>query len=455
MRRPLIVLAMLALGCRSPSIVRSGAWEDGTYAMASDVDPRTEARLALERDARRREAAMLDVLEPGRTLASTRLTDEEVAAGLVPPRELFGIGGELFHHAFLPEESGIATLARFGGTGAPPARRCAACHTRGIAGSGTSVDVTYEDGDGERASTAIVRRPRSLAGAALIEIAAREATAELAALRDATIALARQRGSDVTTLLATRAGASFGRLTAHADGTLDTSSLAGIDADLVVRPFGARGDHASLREAVQSELEARLGLTVGEPPPSLAETQRTALVTYLALLAPPVEEAPSDPDFGLASATGRERFVALGCATCHVPELEISSTRFEVGSGVTVDVAVDGESPRLVPRPSDGAWIVRAYTDLRRHAMGPGLADAHAIDAREPDAFVTPPLWGCASSAPYLHDGRAGSIEDAILAHGGEAESARAAYEALGYTERGELRLFLTTLVRARRLEVR
>ncbi|MFO0685126.1 MAG: di-heme oxidoredictase family protein [Sandaracinus sp.] len=455
MSRKLVLVALAALGCTSAPIVRSGAGEDGTYAMASDVDPRNEARRALERDARRRETAMLDVLEPGRALASTRLTDEEVAAGLVPPRELFGIGGELFHHTFLPEESGVATLARFGGTGAPPARRCAACHTRGIAGSGTSVDVAYEEGDGEQASSAVVRRPRSLAGAAWIELAARATTAELAALRDATIALARQRGGDVTSQLTTRAGLSFGRLTAHADGSLDTTALAGLDADLVVRPFGARGEHASLREAVESELGARLGLTVGEAPAPLAETQRTALVTYLALLAPPIEEPPSDPDFALASATGRERFVALGCAGCHVPEIEIPSTRLDVGSGVTVDLATDGESPRLAPPPSDGAWIVRAYTDLRRHAMGAALADPRAVDAHETDAFVTPPLWGCASAAPYLHDGRAGSIEDAILAHGGEAQAARDAYDALGYTERGELRLFLATLVRARRLEVR
>lgn len=454
MRRSIAASLVVALaGCTGAPVERSGAAEDGTYSMVPAVDPRAEARLALERDARRREARMLDVLEPGRALATTRFEDDELRAGLVPPSELFAVGGELFHHTFVPPEGGAAVLGRLEGGAGPAARRCASCHVRGAAGSGSSVDVAYEEADGEHVSSALVRRPPSLAGAALLEIVAREMSTELAALRAATIGIARDRGSDVTTELVTH-GVSFGRLTARADGTLDTTAVAGVDADLVVRPFGARGELATLHEAVGSELARRLGLAVGDTPPTLAETQRSALVAYLGLLAPPVEEAPTDPDFALGAARGRERFAALGCASCHVAELTIASTTFDVGSGVVVDLVADAEPPRFTPRPSDGALVVRAYTDLRRHAMGSGLADARATDALGPDVFRTPPLWGLAATGPYLHDARAGSVEDAILAHGGEAQAARDAYAALADVERGDLRLFLATLTRARRLEV-
>ena len=97
---------------------------------------------------------------------------------------------------------------------------------------------------------------------------------------------------------------------------------------------------------------------------------------------------------------------------------------------------------------------MRAYTDLRRHAMGDALAEPRASGAVAADVFLTPPLWGLASSGPYLHDARAAGVEDAILAHGGEGASARDAYLALDVPVRGDLRVFLATLTRARRLEV-
>lgn len=443
---------LLALGCTSAPVTRSGACEDGTFTMVGELDPRTEARLALARDARRREARMLDVLEPGRALTSTRLADDELAAGLVPPAELFAIGGELFHHTFLPSEGGPAELARFG-DGGPAARRCAACHVRGgAAGSGSSVDVAYEGGDGVHASASVARRAPPLAGAALLELLGQQMSADLAAQRRAALDLARGRGADVTALLATQ-GVSFGRLVARPDGSVDASGVEGIEADLVVRPFGARGAYARLAEAVRAELGARLGLAVGDEAPALAETQETALVAYLALLSPPVEELPSTADFVLGVARGRARFDALGCAGCHTPELTLAGTRFEVGSGVGVELTRDAEPPRFAPRSTDGARVVRAYSDLRRHRMGDALAERNAAGMLD-DAFVTRPLWGLAAAGPYLHDARAAGVEDAILAHGGEAQGARDAYAALAELDRGELRLFLATLTRARRLEV-
>jgi CxxC motif-containing protein (DUF1111 family) len=67
---------------------------------------------------------------------------------------------------------------------------------------------------------------------------------------------------------------------------------------------------------------------------------------------------------------------------------------------------------------------------------------------------VTPPLWGIARSRPYLHDGRAPTLEDAILMHRGEADSSRLAYSALPEEKRAAVRVYLTSLTRARRFAV-
>jgi CxxC motif-containing protein (DUF1111 family) len=87
--------------------------------------------------------------------------------------------------------------------------------------------------------------------------------------------------------------------------------------------------------------------------------------------------------------------------------------------------------------------------------MGPGLAEPRADRGVAGAMFLTRPLWGVARSRPYLHDGRAATLEDAILLHGGEAQAARDAFAKLLDSERAPLRIFLTTLTRAKRLVVR
>jgi CxxC motif-containing protein (DUF1111 family) len=109
-----------------------------------------------------------------------------------------------------------------------------------------------------------------------------------------------------------------------------------------------------------------------------------------------------------------------------------------------------------------GGYPLFLFSDLRRHDMGPALADpsqSSAASAAHPDAaaaerrippsyFLTRPLWGLAESAPYMHDGRAITLHDATLAHGGEADKARAAYLALPPAEQRALQVFLLSLTR-------
>ena len=93
------------------------------------------------------------------------------------------------------------------------------------------------------------------------------------------------------------------------------------------------------------------------------------------------------------------------------------------------------------------------YTDLRLHDMGPGLDDGVA-EAGVPSRFWrTPPLWGLGHTATvsgphagYLHDGRARTVTEAILWHGGEAQAARDAWAALPDTQRRRVLRFLGSL---------
>ena len=159
-------------------------------------------------------------------------------------------------------------------------------------------------------------------------------------------------------------------------------------------------------------------------------------------------------------ARGRTLFTSIGCADCHVPDIILKTTRYRLlergARGVLdIDLAEHGAPPRLAPRAGKTTVSVRLFSDLKRHRMGEVLADSRDSHGIAADTFITPPLWGLARSRPYLHDGRAPTIEDAILLHGGEAQRVRDAYAGLDENDRGALRVFLISLNRARRFTAR
>ena len=94
------------------------------------------------------------------------------------------------------------------------------------------------------------------------------------------------------------------------------------------------------------------------------------------------------------------------------------------------------------------------FSDLKRHDMGPALATPGAAGDIPARVFLTRPLWGLAETAPYLHDGRAPTVQDAIVLHGGEATAARDAYLALDEQARASVRVFLASLSREPKLFV-
>ena len=147
------------------------------------------------------------------------------------------------------------------------------------------------------------------------------------------------------------------------------------------------------------------------PDPELAEADLFDLVSWAMLLAAPEPEPPT-PE----SEAGRELFDASGCESCHVEALA---------------------GPR---------GLIPAFTDLLLHDMGEALADGVQMGLATGSQFRTQPLWGVVASGPYLHDGRADSLDEAIRLHGGEASTARDAYVALRDDERGLILEFLASL---------
>lgn len=155
----------------------------------------------------------------------------------------------------------------------------------------------------------------------------------------------------------------------------------------------------------------------GVPDPEISAQDLGDLIAFTRFLAP-----PQPRPFDAAATRGRETFTAIGCAKCHVPELPSS------------------RGP------------VRAFTDLLIHDMGDALADhinfgiPQASPSSPPHSgreFRTMPLWGVSLFSPYLHDGRAGTLDEAIRLHGGEAAATRDAYVGLLESEREDILSFL------------
>ena len=102
------------------------------------------------------------------------------------------------------------------------------------------------------------------------------------------------------------------------------------------------------------------------------------------------------------------------------------------------------KKPPSFQRHGKGGVHVPLYSDLKRHDMGPGLAESACFDL-DP-LFITARLWGVADTAPYLHDGRATTLTQAILYHRGEAQQARDKFDALTGQDRVKVLEFLRSL---------
>lgn len=192
--------------------------------------------------------------------------------------------------------------------------------------------------------------------------------------------------------------------------------------------LGWKAGVPSVAEFARDATSNELGLTVAQvaghtfgfgadgdehPDPEVSAEALEDLTFFMAALAPP----PRTSVDAAAEGRGEALFAAVGCDGCHVPSMRTE----------------DGEAVPL-------------FSDLLLHDVAPagflGIADGAATTRQ----FRTPPLWGLGQTAPYMHDGRADTIEDAIARHEAEGDASRRAYELLSSSERADLLAFLQSL---------
>ena len=207
--------------------------------------------------------------------------------------------------------------------------------------------------------------------------------------------------------------------------------------------FGWKAQQATLRTFSADAYRNEMGITNEVFPQELANGVPLAQMKYCDPIAEP--EDVTDPRTGLAAIDNFEAFMqflappprgvindqvrsgeaifqGVGCAACHVPLLHTGPST----------------SPLFNNRP------VPLFSDLLLHDVDTGdhIPQASAL----PNEIRTPALWGLRARRPFMHDGRAGTVLDAILMHGGEGTSSRERVEQLTPTERGNLLAFLASL---------
>jgi len=430
----------------------------------------------------------LEASEKGEDREHVVVFQDDIDSGLYEDKErLFLIGDALFSHEFRREDgygdSELPRLSRIhdGVRGGLDTFSCAGCHSvGGPDGAGAETQNAFLAGDGDRASSANVRNPPAVLGLGFVQALAAEMSYDLGALRAQAIEDAALRGAPVTVALESK-GVGFGSLTAHPDGAVDGAAIEGVSEDLVVRPFGWKGTGARLRRFVEDAARVHFGVQshvlalaykddpdedhLGPGPDwwdpdgdgyqrELEEGSITAAAVDLTLLETPTVVPPYDPGLRDRWASGSARFDAIGCTGCHVRELTLLYSTWEEapdttgGPPVRINLLGEGDEPR-------GSGLVRLFSDLKRHDMGEELADPHDNEEGVPRrVFLTRPLWGLAESPPYLHDGRAATVPEAILAHGGEATASRDAFAALSPEEQADVHIFLLSLSRAPKVRV-
>ncbi len=151
------------------------------------------------------------------------------------------------------------------------------------------------------------------------------------------------------------------------------------------------------------------------------------VVAYLQMLKAPLPRHQDDEQV----KRGKALFTTIQCANCHRPELKTGWS----------------------PITALSYQLFYPYTDLLLHDMGPGLDDGYTEGSALSAEWRTPPLWGLGLSPAsqggqyfLMHDGRARSIEEAILLHGGEGLGSRSLYTQLSEPDREALLVFLQSL---------
>ena len=207
-----------------------------------------------------------------------------------------------------------------------------------------------------------------------------------------------------------------------------------------VGKFGWKAQTATLGEFVRAACANELGLgNPGQSQPAplgrpdyrpagldLTDGQCRQLTDFVASLSQPIEQVPENPKQREAVQQGRQLFESIGCSDCHTPNL---------------------------------GNVQGLYSDLLLHRMGRDLEGGGSYndppleapefvsgEGPQPGEWRTPPLWGLASSAPYMHDGRAATLQEAIELHAAQGARSAQRFGKLNSPQRTQLLEFLNTL---------
>ena len=201
--------------------------------------------------------------------------------------------------------------------------------------------------------------------------------------------------------------------------------------------FGYKGSHAQVAHQIAGALNSDIGITTTVFPvlddgteggAGISDEDLDLMTRYTALLGMQARRGLNDPQV----SQGETLFASTGCAKCHTPQFTTSS---------------------MHPMAEVRGQTISPYTDLLLHDLGPDMADNMGEGIATGSEWRTSPLWNIGHTAgvnetgeAYLHDGRAETLEEAILWHGGEAEASRDAFCNLSAAERAAIIAFLKSL---------
>lgn len=245
----------------------------------------------------------------------------------------------------------------------------------------------------------------------------------------------------------------------------------GVDSDLEIRPFGRKGEFSTTRGFDEGALAFHLGMqeeaVFGDSDADgdgisqeITNAQARAFHVFMTTQERPVQKKPNRQ-----ARRGSKLFNRVGCSGCHVPFLDTKTTVLEYTDPESEEVYFSADlSEGLTNFETNrrGGVRVRAHSDYKRHNMGYRLKEtAHFLGEPEGENacqeevagpeitncnFITMKLWGVADSAPYLHDGRALTLFEAVALHGGEAQEVRDSFLSLSENGQNAIMSYLGTL---------
>ena len=246
----------------------------------------------------------------------------------------------------------------------------------------------------------------------------------------------------------------------------------GVDSDLEIRPFGRKGEFATIRGFDEGALAFHIGMQdetiFGDTDMDgdgisreITNAQARAFHVFMT-----TQERPVQPKYATGqAAVGFKLFNKVGCSGCHVPFLDTKSRFLEFTDPEEDEVYFRADLSKGVSQFERNRWggiRVRAHSDYKRHNMGYRLKEtAHFLGDPEGENacdeevagaeidncnFITMKLWGVADTAPYLHDGRALTLFEAVALHGGEAQEVRDRFLKIGKKGQDAIFAYLGTL---------